>query len=67
MGAMGGRPDQALFFVGLQRDELIFMDPHFVQESVKHEDAAGMDDWENMEHMDSDDMPSKQELERFAK
>jgi hypothetical protein len=30
MGAMGGKPDQALFFVGLQRDDLIFLDPHLV-------------------------------------
>lgn len=30
MGAMGGKPGQALYFVGLQGDELIFLDPHFV-------------------------------------
>jgi len=30
MGAMGGRPGQALYFVGLQGDELIFLDPHLV-------------------------------------
>ena len=30
MGAMGGRPGQALYFVGLQANELIFLDPHLV-------------------------------------
>ena len=30
MGAMGGRPGQALYFVGLRGDELIFLDPHLV-------------------------------------
>ena len=63
---MGGRPDQALFFVGLQRDELIFLDPHIVQESVKHEETQ-LDDWENCEMVDDEDMPSKAELERMHK
>jgi len=57
MGAMGGRPDQALFFVGLQRDELIFLDPHIVQESVKHEESP-LDDWENCEMIDEDHIPT---------
>lgn len=64
MGAMGGKPDQALYFVGLQRDELIFLDPHFVQESVKHEDGM-YDDWENCEMLDEEEMPTRQELERM--
>lgn len=34
MGAMGGRPGQALYFVGLQNYELLFLDPHLVQESA---------------------------------
>ena len=39
MGAMGGRPGQALYFVGLQNYELLFFDPHLVQEAVTyHED-----------------------------
>jgi len=54
---MGGRPDQALFFVGLQRDELIFLDPHIVQESVKHEESP-LDDWENCEMIDEDHIPT---------
>lgn len=38
MGAMGGRPGQALYFVGLQKEELLFLDPHLVQESVSYEE-----------------------------
>jgi len=38
LGAMGGRPDQALFFVGLQENELIFLDPHLVQDSATHDE-----------------------------
>lgn len=38
MGAMGGRPGQALFFVGLQNEELIFLDPHLVQEAANLEE-----------------------------
>jgi hypothetical protein len=44
MGAMGGRPNQALYFVGLQKDELIFLDPHLVQDVVEHEEYL-YEDW----------------------
>ena len=30
-GIIGGRPNQALYFVGTQKSELIFLDPHYVQ------------------------------------
>jgi len=30
VGILGGRPNQALYYVGHQDDELIFLDPHFV-------------------------------------
>lgn len=53
MGAMGGRPNQALYFVGLQKDELIFLDPHLVQESVEHNDYL-YEDWLNC---DADQIP----------
>ena len=66
MGAMGGRPDQALYFTGLQRDELIFLDPHFVQDSVKHEEGM-YGDWENCDRPDEEEMPTREELERMAK
>lgn len=48
---MGGRPDAALYFVGLQGDELIFLDPHLVQESVNHEEFM-YDDWQSLEKDD---------------
>lgn len=41
MGAMGGRPGQALYFVGLQNSELIFLDPHLVQEAA----TFNQDEW----------------------
>jgi len=31
MGIMGGRTNEALFYVGYQDDSIIFLDPHFVQ------------------------------------
>ena len=31
---MGGKPQQALYFVGTQKQDLICLDPHFVQETV---------------------------------
>ena len=48
VGAMGGRPDAALYFVGLQNDELIFLDPHLVQDSVNHEEYM-FDDWQSLD------------------
>ena len=35
VGILGGKPNFALYFVGHQdSQELIFLDPHFVQDSV---------------------------------
>lgn len=31
VGVMGGRTNEALFFVGYQDDDFLFLDPHFVQ------------------------------------
>lgn len=47
MGALGGRPDQALFFVGLQDQDFIFLDPHLVQESVTHDEEYVFNEWED--------------------
>mmetsp|Transcript_3305 Transcript_3305/g.5487 ORF Transcript_3305/g.5487 Transcript_3305/m.5487 type:complete len:243 (+) Transcript_3305:207-935(+) len=44
MGAMGGRPGQALYFVGLQGEDLIFLDPHLVQDSLQHDEYM-FDEW----------------------
>eukprot|EP00826_Nyctotherus_ovalis_P045639 TRINITY_DN5072_c0_g2_i2.p1 TRINITY_DN5072_c0_g2~~TRINITY_DN5072_c0_g2_i2.p1 ORF type:complete len:402 (-),score=79.18 TRINITY_DN5072_c0_g2_i2:106-1311(-) len=41
VGLMGGRKNEALFFVGYQDDDLIFLDPHFVQVSLKNTVANG--------------------------
>eukprot|EP01022_Parablepharisma_sp_SALTPOND_P014094 TRINITY_DN1897_c0_g1_i1.p3 TRINITY_DN1897_c0_g1~~TRINITY_DN1897_c0_g1_i1.p3 ORF type:complete len:483 (+),score=58.05 TRINITY_DN1897_c0_g1_i1:140-1450(+) len=36
VGIMGGRTNEALFFVGYQEDNFIFLDPHFVQVITHH-------------------------------
>jgi hypothetical protein len=54
MGAMGGRPGQALYFTGLQGEDLIFLDPHLVQDSVDHEDEYMFRDWLQLEGMDEE-------------
>ena len=38
VGILGGKPNFALYFVGYQDNHLIFLDPHFVQDSVKSVD-----------------------------
>lgn len=43
MGAMGGRPGQALYFVGLQNNELMFLDPHLVQDAVSYQEEDWVD------------------------
>ncbi len=34
VGILGGKPNFALYFVGVDEGQLIFLDPHFVQDSV---------------------------------
>jgi len=36
IGMIGGRPGLAYYIVGYSKDRLIYLDPHFVQESVKN-------------------------------
>jgi hypothetical protein len=43
VGAMGGRPGQALYFVGIQNNELLFLDPHLVQEAVTYQEEEWVD------------------------
>lgn len=33
-GMIGGKPGKALYFVGLQGQDLVYLDPHFVQTST---------------------------------
>ena len=30
-GLLGGKPQKALYFVGMNNDEYIYLDPHYVQ------------------------------------
>jgi hypothetical protein len=48
--------------VGLQKDELIFMDPHLVQDSAEHNDYL-YEDWLNC---DADKVPKVQKKGRKA-
>lgn len=34
VGAVGGRPNSAFYFIGYQSDKLIYLDPHVTQESL---------------------------------
>ena len=35
MGIVGGKPSSAMYFVGVQDDSFILLDPHYVQSAVK--------------------------------
>ena len=49
---MGGKPGQALYFVGMQGQDLIFLDPHLVQDSVSHDDEYLYKDWYECDNED---------------
>ena len=34
VGAVGGRPNSAFYFVGFQNDKLVYLDPHVTQDSI---------------------------------
>ena len=43
VGIMGGRPNKALYFVGHEGDNLIFLDPHFVSDAILAKDYDNFD------------------------
>ena len=36
---MGGKPNKALYFVGHQGQNLLFLDPHYVQKAIPERDS----------------------------
>lgn len=45
VGAVGGRPNSAFYFLGYQNDKLLYLDPHVTQESLAP-DAIDLDRFE---------------------
>lgn len=43
VGVIGGKGNKALYFVGSEEDNLIFLDPHYVNEAIKKEDIDSFD------------------------
>ncbi|XP_059535788.1 cysteine protease ATG4A isoform X4 [Myotis daubentonii] len=44
LGALGGKPNNAYYFIGFLGDELIFLDPHTTQTFVDSEEDGTVDD-----------------------
>ncbi|KAG8553670.1 hypothetical protein GDO81_003505 [Engystomops pustulosus] len=44
LGALGGKPNNAYYFIGFSGDELIYLDPHTTQTFVDTEDAGTVQD-----------------------
>lgn len=43
VGMMGGKKNKALYFVGHEGENLIFLDPHYVTDAVKKSDVDDFD------------------------
>lgn len=43
LGALGGKPNNAYYFLGFLRNELIFLDPHTIQTFVDTEENGTVD------------------------
>lgn len=41
VGIAGGKENMALYFVGLSNNDLIYLDPHFVQKAVPSSKVSG--------------------------
>ncbi|CAJ0944995.1 unnamed protein product, partial [Ranitomeya imitator] len=44
LGALGGKPNNAYYFIGFSGDELIYLDPHTTQMFVESEEAGTVQD-----------------------
>ncbi|XP_060688441.1 cysteine protease ATG4A isoform X1 [Hemiscyllium ocellatum] len=45
LGVLGGKPNNAYYFIGFLGDELIYLDPHTTQAAVDTEDDGSVDDY----------------------
>jgi len=40
VGILGGRPKHSMYFIGWQRDSMIYLDPHYCQDAIEIEDTT---------------------------